>query len=215
MTRYFPGIFVAALLSFSTAFAQTDDDDDSKSGNKQMPSGIYMNENGQLPAARKYKVLAVAPMQFTENGVGLAVSYEHSIDKHGIVTYVLPAIATLNSTTSSFSNKRHQDPMFYLMPGLKFYPTSCYGKVKYALGPSLVIGAGQQRVDDYYYNNDQLYDKFLFGIMVNNSVNFTPTPHIYLGVEFGLGFTYLNRVNGVNDGITGLTQGGLKIGYRF
>lgn len=204
------------LLSFGT-LAQTDDDDNadnSKSKVKEMPTGIHMNESGTMPRTRKYAVLAAAPMQFTELGVGLSLSYEHSIDKNGIVTYMLPAIVTFSPTTSYQTGEHHQDPMFYFMPGLKFYPTSCYGKIKYAVGPSLVIGAGQQR-EDYYYSSDELHSRVIFGVMLNNSINFTLTKHVYLGVEFGLGFTYLDRYNDINQGTHALTQGGLKVGYRF
>ncbi len=218
MSKFLTGLIAFSILSISCAFAQTDDDDkadNTRSNDKGMPSGIHMNESHQLPAARKYKVLGLSPMQFTEIGVGFGLSYEHSIDKNGIVNYILPAVLTFNSSTTYQTDERHQDPMFYLMPGLKFYPKSCYGKIKYAIGPSMVIGAGKQRSDGYYWGTYQTYDKFLFGVMLNNSINFNPTDHIYLGVELGLGFTYLNRLNGVNNGVEGLSQGGLKIGYRF
>lgn len=167
-------------------------------------------------------ILSVAPIQFTENGVGLSFSYEKWIDNAGIISYNLPVIATFN-LNSSTNLGDHQDAMFYIAPGLKFYPTSSHGTLKYAIGPSLVIGAGEKTKDYGYYDNttyQHVYDyktqsKFMLGVMVSNSLNINPTAHFYLGLDFGFGFTYINRVGGSNDGLTGIVQSGFKIGYRF
>lgn len=162
------------------------------------------------------KVLAIAPIQFTENGVGLSVSYEQAIDKECIVSFILPVVVTFNlAHDQKYGNK--QDAMFYFMPGIKFYPTGGFGKIKYAIGPSLVLGAGQDT--DPVYNplvpEYKTRSNFLLGIMVNNSINFNATPHFYLGLDFGFGFTYIHKLDGENQGIGGLVEGGLKLGYRF
>lgn len=167
-------------------------------------------------------IISIAPIQFTENGVGLAFSYEKGIDKGGIVAYNLPIIATFN-LNNNVSNGDHQDAMFYFSPGIKFYPTTSHGTVKYAIGPSLVIGAGEKTTHNDIYNPVYPYttttyntqSKFILGIMVSNSLNINPTPHFYLGLDFGFGFTYINRLAGNNDGLTGIVQSGFKIGYRF
>ena len=168
-------------------------------------------------------IIAIAPIQFTENGVGLSFSYEKGIDKGGIVSYYLPLIATFN-LNNNVSNGDHQDAMFYFSPGLKFYPTSSYGNVKYAIGPSLVIGTGEKTKSSTSYDPNYPYtatttyntqSKFIVGILVNNSLNINPTEHFYLGLDFGFGFTYINKIGGKNDGITGVVQSGFKIGYRF
>ncbi len=162
------------------------------------------------------KVLAIAPMQFSENGVGLAVSFEQAIDREAIVAYILPVVVTFNLAHDQINGNK-QDAMFYFMPGIKFYPTGGFGKIKYAIGPSLVIGAGQKT--DPVYNpavtEYKTRSNFLLGIMVNNSINFNATPHFYLGLDFGFGFTYIHKLDGENQGINGLAEGGLKLGYRF
>lgn len=171
-------------------------------------------------------ILAFSPIAFTENGVGFAFSFEQGIDKSGIIAYSLPIIATFNLNNAQESaNNKHQDGMVYFSPGIKFYPTSSYGRVKYAIGPSLVLGAGEKTTGgdtyvyvpygSYQFVPYQTQSKFLLGIMVNNSLNINPTPHFYMGLEFGFGFTYINTLGGTNQGITGITQSGFKLGYRF
>ncbi len=173
----------------------------------------------------KTSVLSISPMQFTENGLGVGLSYEKAIDKKGVIAFYLPAALTFNLSSSHYDYTTgttvngHQDAMCYLMPGVKIYPTGSFGTVRYAVGPSIVVADGQKSsagYDPYYgYSNYQTLSHFMLGIMVNNSLNINPTPHIYLGLELGLGFTYVNQVGGLNQSTGFLAQGGFKIGYRF
>ena len=104
------------------------------------------------------------------------------------------------------------------MPGIKIYPTGCYGMAKYAIGPSLVIADGRRTnsyYDPYYYSFTSTEDHFVLGMMINQSLNISPTPHLYLGTEMGLGFSYINNVGGVAQGTEALFQFNFKIGYRF
>lgn len=173
------------------------------------------------------KVVAVSSLAFSENGIGAAVSYEKAIDKDGIIAFTLPLTATfnLNGEQESLDGK-NEDAMFYVSPGLKFYPTGSYGTLKYAVGPSLVLGAGQKTTGGYTtqwnaYSPVTVFEpyntrtKLMMGIMINNSLNINPTDHLYMGIECGFGFTYINRLNNENFGVTGIVQGGFKIGYRF
>ena len=176
----------------------------------------------------KHNVLAIAPLQFSENGLGFGLSYEHALDKKGIIAFYLPAAITfdlnngtyLNQTTGNYQNIP-ADAMVYAMPGIKVYPTGCNGLVRYSIGPSLVIGDGQkssQTYDPTGNGNATSYitqSHLVLGMIVNNTLNINPSPHIFLGLEFGFGFTYLNRIGGLNQGTEGLVQGGFKIGYRF
>jgi len=183
------------------------------------------NEDAKDKTKYGQSVVAVAPLQFTENGLGFSVSYERAIDKDGIITFYLPAILTFNLDNSTYQNAAgntvngNEDMMFYAMPGIKIYPTGCYGPVKYAIGPSFVVATGQQSGDNYNSGTGtygySTQNHFMLGMVVNNSLNINPTPHIYLGLEFGFGFTYLNRVGGINQDTNGLVQGSFKIGYRF
>ena len=172
-------------------------------------------------------ILSVAPIQFTENGLGVGLMYERSLDRAGIIAFYLPIIATFNLNGSTYYNyasnsyqNTNQDAMFYAMPGIKIYPTGSAGTVKYALGPSIVIGEGQKSTvgtdpstglaASYVTQNHTV-----LGIILNNSLNLNPGNHIHIGFEFGFGFTYLNRLGGLNQGTQGLVQGGFCMGYRF
>ena len=175
----------------------------------------------------KYKpnILAMAPLQFSENGLGVGLSYECRLDKKSIVAFYLPIVATFNLSNGTYFNPNTNtyqngktDGMFYAMPGIKVYPTGNNGLVRYAIGPSLVVGSGQSSSATYDVNNNFVYQTqthTVLGMMVNNSLNINPSAHIYLGIELGLGFTYLNRIGGLNQDTEALVQGGLKIGFRF
>ncbi len=170
-------------------------------------------------------LVALAPLQFTDNGLGFSLSYERVLDKDGIISFYLPIITTfnlnsgsyLNSTTNTYVNG-HQDMMLYLMPGVLLYPGGSLGKVRYGIGPSVVYATGEKsdvRTDAWGNAYEQISSRTMLGMMLNNSLNINPSQHIYLGLEFGIGFTYLNRVDGINNDTRGLVQGGFKIGYRF
>ncbi len=193
--------------------------DRSMMGNDMMERRAH---NEQLKGKYKENVIGFAPIQFTESGVaGFSFSYERVLDKNGIVAFYLPVIAELNiksSTDYNGNTVNSNDPMFYVMPGIKLYPTGCYGIAKYAIGPSLVIADGSKTtsaIDPFgsaYYTSQS---QFFFGMMVNQSININPTPHLYLGSELGMGFTYINQLAGVNQSSQFLVQFNFKIGYRF
>ncbi len=210
-------IAICAVFCSVAAYAQQTDYDNAKE--TALPSGLHINETAK-PIKHNYIVWSIAPIQFSENGVGLGISYEHNIDAGGIVNFYMPVVGTFNPSRN-IGGEYSNDPMFYVMPGLKFYPTTCYGKIKYAIGPSLVLGMGTQK--NYYYDyfssyyppHSEVQNRFLLGVMINNSLNFQPTKHLYLGLEFGLGFTYIDKLAGGNNGVTAITQGGFKLGYRL
>ncbi|MBC7553243.1 MAG: hypothetical protein H7257_04635 [Taibaiella sp.] len=170
-------------------------------------------------------IFSFAPIAATESGVGFALSFEKGIDEGGIVAFTLPLILSLNiNNFDGYNNynggygENRNDFMTYICPGLKFYPTSSKGKVKYAIGPSLVLGAGQETSYNYYqYSSSYFgtYDKLLMGVTINNSLNINPTKHFYMGVEMAFGFTYVNMLNQVNQGMGGISQFSFKLGYRL
>lgn len=211
-------ILALSLLGSFAAEAQTQDITADPNYVRELPVPDGFRNHSGMRMQLSDRLLTVSPMQFTENGVGLSVSYEKGIDKDGIITYNLPVMATFN-LSNTYEQVHNQDAMFYVMPGLKFYPTSYFGKVKYAVGPALVLGAGQQTIYTnefpYYSPQYNTYSKFILGIVVNNSLNINPTPRFYMGLDFGFGFSYINRVDNVNKGMMGLVNGGFKIGYRL
>ena len=236
-------LLVAAfsMLLLNPAFAQDNSDDDGilnerigldgspkLTGHDEGPHGGHWNH---------LTTIAIAPFQYTETGVGFGLSYERALDHQGIISAYVPAIGSFNMGRNNNNNYNNYygnynggtNYMFSVMPGVKFYPTGM-GKVKYALGPNAVIGYGRNSnygyADPYYYtyNSSTLYapyyytsNRFILGMMLNNSLNVNATPHLYIGAEMGFGFTYLtmNTRYNYNEGMKFLTQGAFKIGYTF
>ncbi|MDR3682047.1 MAG: hypothetical protein P4L41_18895 [Flavipsychrobacter sp.] len=170
-------------------------------------------------------ILAIAPLQLSDNGIGFGISYERSLDKGGIISFYVPAYLTwsVNSNGNYYNGNGTQtgngvvyDPMFYIAPGIKIYPTGSQGKVKYSVGPNLVFANGSQtNFDNYYYPTQTRENRFMMGVMVVNALNINPTPKVYLGLELGLGGTYINKTGGVLDGANTLVEFSFRIGYRF
>src|ERR1035437_299617 len=110
----------------------------------------YNDEKNQDNRNYKPNILALSPLQFTENGIaGVSISYEHAIDNRSIVAFYIPAIVEFNlsNTQNTANTNNNSDPMFYIMPGIKIYPTGAFSPMtKYAIGPSLVIADGQRTV---------------------------------------------------------------------
>ncbi len=189
----------------------------------------HSDDNGPVSEPRpgyKPNVISLSPMQFSENGLGLGLSYERALDKKGVIAFYLPAAFTLNMNSTYYdpvngrTTNGHQDAMFYAMPGIKVYPTGSFGTVRYAVGPSLVVATGEKSSSHYdpYSGYPSVYrtqSHFMLGIIVNNSLNINPSPHVYLGLEIGLGFSYMNQIGGLNSNTAFIAQGGFRIGYRF
>lgn len=181
-------------------------------------------------------IIGANPLQIMESGessgtgngpsVGFGISYERVLDKNGIVSLYLPFYMgfsnTNNYNTGMVTNNNRSYNNFYIMPGLKFYPAG-QGMVKYAVGPQATIITGEKYESYTLYDptgrpigtNFGTVDRFVFGLAVNNSLNITPTPHLYLGLEMALGFSYINKINDITRGTTGIFQFGFKAGYRF
>ncbi len=167
-------------------------------------------------------IIAISPVQISENGVaGIGISYEHMLDKGGIVSGYLPVMMVMNTNSEQRlgTGVHKNDPMYYIMPGVKIYPTGSHGLFRYAIGPSLVYATGERTDWNYTSSSSsssiKTSEHSLFGIELNQSVNICPTPHLYLASEFGFGFTYLNRLDGINQTTGALVQFAFKVGYRF
>lgn len=232
----------AAILALSfvsvAAFAQDDDDD----------RPVIRKDRRSNTASSVRSIYAVGLMHVTEDNVGFGLSYEHFIDKDGIVSLYLPISYALSNTSyysyryPEYYNYSYQynlqdvihtnKGMLNFYPGIKIYPGGSNKKVSYALGTSLVfgIGATEKRVVDYridtvisgpYVYHTQNVDKetkqnlarFKMGMLITNYLNIRPGNKYYLGLEFGLGYSYFNSIDGIEDDRSALVQLGLKFGF--
>lgn len=122
--------------------------------------------------------------------------------------------------------------MLYFYPGFKIYPTGANKKVSYAAGANLVLGIGsvekvttQYSLDSSVNNNYTYYTRtpisgtvegmgrYKLGILLTNSLNLRPGKHLYLGIDFGIGYSYIDRFNGMNNGTDVMAQIGVKFGF--
>jgi hypothetical protein len=182
-------------------------------------------------------IIAAAPLQITDD-IGIGLSYERVLDKKGMLSFYLPVCMSFNDNNNNNSgpftsgspyygayNERYSS--YYILPGVKIYPTSSKGKVRYSVGPSLAFVFTKAYTNNTYTTYDPygnpiytptaptLQDRFMLGVMINNTLNIQPTPHLYMGVELGLGVSYMNKVGSTNLGETTLGQFAFKMGYRF
>lgn len=122
--------------------------------------------------------------------------------------------------------------MFYVYPGFKIYPNGANKKVSYAAGANVVLGIGsadkvttQFRVDSSFSGGQIFYSQvpidqrtdavnhLKLGVIITNSLNLRPTQHLYMGIDFGIGYSYLDNWGGSNLGTDVMLQLGAKIGY--
>lgn len=191
--------------------------------------GIVERQTTPLPRKDvKYgnNIISVMPMQITSN-VGVGMAYERVLDKAGILSFYLPVTVAFNPqvTNPATGARTNADNglEWFIMPGLKFYPTGGKGVVRYGIGPNLAYITGQRWVNDFVYDNngniiavDTGYrTRSALGIMITNSLNINPNAHLHLGLELGMGFTYFNKLGNRNQEVAFLGQFGFKIGYRF
>jgi len=189
----------ALVLLSATCFAQTE------------------NTATGTPVNYGKTVLAIAPLSLTEISKGVGLSYERAIDKEGIIALWIPVSFGFRTYDNSAYSSSTVYGNFYAMPGIKIYPTGSFGKCKYSIGPNLVFATGNKSSDYnyYYYSGGETVSFLKMGFMVNNSLNINPLPHLYLGIDFGFGITYLSEENNVSRNSTeGLVHFAFRIGYR-
>ncbi|OSZ78523.1 hypothetical protein CAP35_09815 [Chitinophagaceae bacterium IBVUCB1] len=195
--------------------------------------GEVRMKNGKVEKVKYGRnIVAFAPVQLTNAGIGFGLSYERVLDKRGIISFYLPAAVGFNnqntsvysSSTGTYVNENEVFTGYMVMPGVKIYPTGSKGKVRYSVGPSIAALFNREQQGSRFVGYDNqgypLYapvnvDRFALGVIVNNTLNMQPTPRLYLGLELGLGMSYINQINGSKDGQTGFAQFAFKLGYRF
>ncbi|MEY4333063.1 MAG: hypothetical protein RLZZ196_1801 [Bacteroidota bacterium] len=176
------------------------------------------------------------PFHVSEENLGIAFSYERFLDEKGIFSMYIPlsisfpqvSNATFPATyySSQYTSNRNLT-YFNAYPGIKIYPGGSNKRVSYAVGASLVMAVGKQNQTIVNYKQEPsnpynfIFDNkssadlnaFKFGMLINNSLNVRPTNNFYFGVEFGIGYTYLNAFDAEAIDREVLTQFGLKFGF--
>lgn len=188
-------------------------------------------------------MLTISPIHMTNTSTtGMGIAYERIISKNNMLSIYLPFCLSLhdkddNNNTSPISNTTNgRSTIFWIMPGIKLYPTGNNGVVRYGVGPSIAIATGTRDNTTTTYNPQTGQQQttttqenvFIAGILINNSLNIQATQHFKFGIELGLGLPYYK-----NDGAKGnfnsggyysyygpfsnvpLVQFNINLGYRF
>lgn len=160
---------------------------------------------------------------FAYGGVGFGIGYERILDNDGKFGLQIPVHIGLTNTSSNFNGNVTTSTTYMVNPGVKFYPTG-HRRATYGIGASLFGSFGNR--DEYVYLNNgarQLMNKneVRAGMLINNSVQFNIGRKFNLGLDLGLGPSYLNQYNNrttgdsYSDGIEFMATFGFHLGFRF
>lgn len=178
-------------------------------------------QKAKKPVKYGNNIVSIIPMQLFSN-VGIGLSYERVLDKAGIISFYMPVSIEFDGNTNSFNTPPPANgntyPFYHIMPGIKFYPTGSKGIIRYSVGPNIAFTSG--KTFDFTFVNNNITGQAeqtvtRLGIMITNGLNINPTAHIHMGLELGVGFTYMNKHDNIEQGTSPLAQFGFKIGYRF
>jgi hypothetical protein len=122
---------------------------------------------------------------------------------------------------------------YYFMPQLKFYPKK-QGIVKYAVGPQFLFGVGDVEYTRYLqgsggivYQQSVKDTRSVYGFSINNSLNFSVSKSIYVGMEAAVGLKFYDSHPNTSgqfssgsifsgSGTTSqIFQANFNLGYRF
>ncbi|NCX96580.1 MAG: hypothetical protein EBX41_09290 [Chitinophagia bacterium] len=191
---------------------------DSFNRNAKLPAGT----NAKKPTAGYSKfILRASPIMITENGVGLQCGIEKSFKKaKGIVYYSLPLTLTWNlSNIGYYFDEPKNDPMVYAYPGIKIYINAAnVPNVSYSINPAFVIAGGRgtevksDTVGRYIATHKS---RLVLGAIINGGINYKVTDNLLLGVELGIGVSYMNTLDGKPKSVIPLSVFDFNLGFRL
>ncbi len=201
------------------------DDDDAR----EIRGGREHGKHGKKKIAYAPNLITFSPANISENGFGIGLSYEHNFGKRGFVSLYVPMSLSFGETSDPYipgadNGSWNSYTNFSFMIGPKIYPSGSKGKVKYSIAPLLAITSGQRPADrsnylNYYYYSSYYptgnVENFQFGGLLMHSLNMNPGKHLYIGMDLGWGFTFINRLDNIDQDTREMVQFAFRIGYRF
>lgn len=157
---------------------------------------------------------------FVDGGVGVGFGYERLLSKDGKVGLNLPFHFGFRQE-DNFNNGNNagiSNSAYMFNPGLKFYPAG-QRKVNYSIGLSLF---GMYATNDGFdWDNNlgvnRLVQREIIkgGMLINNAIQFNVGDRFNLGMEVGLGPSYLNQTKTKQIGSTTTYNGGIDLMANF
>ncbi len=201
-------LLLLPLLSLGYAYAQ--------GSGAEGEETAQIGHSSQAEAPKQARnILSVTPIQLIENNYGLGLSIEHFTGKKQVTSLGLLVFSSFYKNNGEATGTKKTSQVLYVAPELKFYISKPGKTIRYALGPSLIAGMGEDIISSTSNLTPYSVQRVLLGILVNNSINICPSPKVYYGFDVGAGFTYVNIKGEYEVGTRTLIHGGLKIGYRF
>lgn len=170
-------------------------------------------------------IIAIAPLQMIQIvRAGLGLHYERQMDERGKFSFYLPVAFFLNevgirNNKTGVVNKGNR-LVTYLYPGFKFYPAGSGHQFTYSMGGSLAIGLDYADADEMISPIRGPIDSWnhvsntMAGFMFQNGLNIQATPKFYMGLELGLGLTFLASGSWQGN-VLPIYQLNYKFGYRY
>jgi len=195
-----------------------------------------------LSGNKKYgkNILSLAFFQATDASVsygpgaypGIGLHYERMLNHRSTLSFYLPVTTSFYTTYSYIDNNTYSNQslhaFFYMYPGFKYYPMGSNRRYSFSMGLSLAAGFGKKyhaNLNDtavaniYPIENRQVLK---IGPMANTGVDIMLTRRLYVGAEFGFGFTFYdndydedNNADSYKNHFNDLLQFNAKAGYRF
>lgn len=152
----------------------------------------------------------------------ITFSYERIMAKGFLGVHVPVSFGwSYNSDYFEGPNDEWVKNLFYSGVGLNFYPTG-QGKVRYFVGPKLLMGYGQQNYWSYYYDEwGNYYDEevshegLYFKWMVDNGIRFTPVKNFSFAAILGVGARFFPEAEYSDEVVRPTGHFGFNISYRF
>jgi len=168
-------------------------------------------------------IVKLSPISLFDDGIGVGLSYERFFDKKQRFSFIVP----IDYLFSNFNNTNGYNnySVFYVSPGLKFYPGSAKRAISYAVGPSLMFGTGRgvSWTSSYYYGEENVTTR-KFGVLVVNYLEVMITQKLNIGLSAALGLRYVDNYYNdyglktdysYEDEIMPIGQFRFTLGYKF
>ena len=189
--------------------------------------------------SKKYgdNILSIIPGAYTAdldgtmNDPGIGICYERLLDERGHISITLPLVISFlsdkdfsnyyyNGSYSGYTSAKGYTSLS-LMPGIKFYPARSNNVVRYSLGASFFTIVGKEPFYVYSSNTSSSsdYHYTMYGLMLSNSINFSPTKHLYIAMDLNSCMPLSDNRRADRSSLdlifAPLMQFLLKVGYRF
>lgn len=193
------------------------------------------------PTAFGKNMLSVVVLAISEEGMGVGLSYERMVTRNRMISLYVPFTMCLkgyrndNTPMEAIGSLNRETMTFKISPAIKFYTSKKNGKIRHAVGPQFTYENGTKEVTQFntvmYAPNISVSSGYQrgnvgiikSGILLNNSLNASLYPNLYIGIDLAFGYAFINKIQDLatkqwtdnKDNNGRLMQMNFMVGYRF